>query len=125
MALSDQVVKTKQSKKRTRGEAFEFDHRVQNVREKRDRERPVKTVTAVRRKCEIYHEDYRGDGALVFKSYDNWWIGYMTDEAEHVFHKWLNMKELGASPNEEHEVMVDYEEVNSTRVLEFANYKMN
>ena len=52
-------------------------------------------------------------------------LGPGTDEAEHVFHKWLNMKKLGASPNEEHEVMVDYEEVNSTRVLEFANYKMN
>ena len=126
MALSDQVVKAKQSGKRTRGEAYEFDHRDRNVRPKRDPERPVKTINVVRKNCEVFHKDYRGDGALIVKNYDNWWYGYMTIEVENVFRKWLDMKKLGTYPNDEHEVMVaDYDEGIIARVHEFGNYKMN
>lgn len=124
MALSNQGVKTKQGGKRTRGEAYEFDHRERNVRMKRDPECSVKTITVVRKRCEIFHEDYRGDGALIEKGCANWWYGYMTLEAENVFRKWLDMRKLGARPNEEHEVMVYYDEGISARVQEFGNYKI-
>lgn len=126
MALSDQVVNAMQSGKRTRGEAYEFDHRDRNVRPKRDPERPVKIINVVRKKCEIFHKDYRGDGALIVKGCDNWWYGYMTIEVENVFRKWLDMKKLGTCPNDEHEVkVVDYDEKIIARVQEFGNYKMN
>ena len=126
MALSDQMVKAKQSGKRTRGEAYDFNHRDRNVRPKRDPERPVKTINVVWKNCEVFHKDYCGDGALIVKGYDNWWYGYMTIEVENVFRKWLDMKKLGACPNDEHEVMVaDYDEGIIARVQEFGNYKVN